>query len=99
MRLFRNEYHQRWSVNIGLIIRSIDQLPLVTDRPEELALALAILRLLKANMPDGVESSDIQRITSCEAYDIEALQIITEMTPGLLYRITVADRLVKLVPR
>jgi hypothetical protein len=86
-------------MNISLILQSIDQLPPVADRKEELALALAILRLLKANMPGGMESSDIQRITSCEVYDIEALQIITEMTPGLPYRITVADRSVKLEAR
>ena len=86
-------------MNIRLIIQSIDQLPPVADRKEELALALAILRLLKANMPDGMESSDILRITSCETYDIEALQVITEMTPGLTYRITVADHSVKLEAR
>ncbi len=64
----------------------------------EVSIALAILRELQESMPAGRNIITLQRITSCDEIDINALYLIMGLVPNLPYRISLVDGAAKLLP-
>jgi hypothetical protein len=96
--IFTRDYHQRWYEEISWLLRHIDQQPVRTDRFEEVSLALAMLNELHASMPTGMSIVTLQRITSCDEIDIEAMYLIMGLIPNLPYRFSLVDGAAKLLP-
>lgn len=54
-------------------------------------LANAILNQLKNSMPSGIDVIKLQRVTSCEQIDIDALFFAMATTPNLPYEFVLAQ--------
>lgn len=89
--ILEREYHQRWVISIGWLLGQIDKPAARTEQNEELILAMAILRQLNASMPSGIDLIELQRVTSCERVDIDALFFAMAATPNLPYEFVITQ--------
>jgi hypothetical protein len=97
--IFSRDYHHRWYQEINWLLKNMNQQPPPrVERMAEVSIALAILRELHESMPTGKDIITLQRITSCDEFDINALYLIMGLVPNLPYRLSLVDGAVKLLP-
>jgi hypothetical protein len=97
--IFTRDYYNSWFEGIGGFFTASGGLAaLPYNPPPQTILLHSILGYLHTGQVVSIELQLLQRLTSCDRFDIQALQILT-MTESLPLKIELTQNMVKATPR
>jgi hypothetical protein len=96
--IFTRDYYNSWFEGIGGFFTDSGGLAaLPQNPPPQTILLYSILEKLHTGQAVSIELQLLQRLTSCDRFDIQALQILT-MTESLPLRVELTGNMVKAKP-
>jgi hypothetical protein len=97
--IFTRNYYNSWFEGIGGFFTTFGALAVLPQNPlTQTILLYSILEKLHTGQAVSIELQILQRLTSCDRLDIEALQILT-MSQALPLKIELTKNIVKAEPR